>query len=439
MRLPFAREIDGEEFHPTERTALAYLSPVGDLALFNDYAASGSILVRRPRLSADAADLAERWRPLPRGVRSIALDERIEGYGVFTFPYGPVAMGIPEAGGFDLTTYGERILGAAVLANHKRRDVEGRVVGRTVEDASLWIERRSGPFAFAHASAFLGAAESALGRAVPRGELWIRAIGQELQRITDHVRLIARVADAASQNVAAAELHMLEEELLRGTARAFGHRWGFGALRADGPPRHLDPPGRVALAHALAAIARRFDGLWESLLASRTFLDRLLATGPLTAAEIIRWGGVGPTLRAARVAWDDRLRHPTPPYDELFVALPMEENGDALARVLVRREEIRASFALLDHLLERWPSSASEPVPPAPPIAPGRGLARVEAPNGDLVYEVAVEGDRIRLVASRTPSQANWPLVALSLRGGVFTDFAFDVESFGGSFAESDG
>ncbi|MGC2035032.1 MAG: hypothetical protein WA761_06265, partial [Thermoplasmata archaeon] len=70
---------------------------------------------------------------------------------------------------------------------------------------------------------------------------------------------------------------------------------------------------------------------------------------------------------------------------------------------------------------------------------PGRGIARSEAPSGDLIYDVQIEGDRIQRVGVRTPSQANWPLVALSLRGAVFTDFAFSLESFGSSFAETDG
>jgi len=46
---------------------------------------------------------------------------------------------------------------------------------------------------------------------------------------------------------------------------------------------------------------------------------------------------------------------------------------------------------------------------------------------------------RVRSLGVRTPSQANWPLFALGMRGAVFTDFHFALETFGLVFADTDG
>ncbi len=419
--------------------SLAYVSPEGDLALWNDHEEHRTLLVRRPELSAEERAVLGNWRAGRSGPAVVSVGEQVHGYGVFTFPYGPVAMGVAEAGGFEVRTYGERILEIEPSVGHKRRGIEEQVVGKTVEDAALWIERRAGPFALSHAAAFRFAAESAAGRPVAERELGVRALGQELQRIYNHLHVLARLAEAASQNVGAAQLNALAESALRALGATFGHRWGFGALVPGAPGRRLDAPDRTDLEARLRRLGSEFEALGETLLGSRTFLDRIQSTGTVSTEDALRWGAVGPTLRASSVAWDDRLRDPTIPYREMFVPVVTERAGDALARVLVRREEVRGSLLLIEQLLDRWPRLGGGEAAPVEAIEPGRGIARGEGPSGDLVYDVRVSEGRIRSVASRTPSQANWPLVALSLRGAVFTDFAFSFESFGASFAETDG
>jgi Ni,Fe-hydrogenase III large subunit len=435
------RPVERSGFDPrAEERALAYCAPDGAFALYNDYREGAAFLVP----GADPAEpdgLAAIWQR-PRGAaRPFPTTplEPVDGYGVFTFPYGPISMGVPESGRFDLRTYGERILSLTPYAGYKSRRIVPSIAGLSVPDAGLRIERFAGNFSAAHVAAFLAAAESAQGIEVPRIELWTRALAQELQRIYNHLHVIARVAEAASQNIGLAQTHALAEEVLRLQGAVFGHRWLFGALLPGGPTRRLDLSHRRELAAILPRQAAEFDSLWALFVESRTFIDRIQSTCAVSRESAIRWGAVGPTVRACGVAWDDRLRVPAPPYTDLFLALPHETAGDALARILVRAHEIRASFLLLEQMLDRWPSDGGATEPAERPVAPGRGLGRVESPSGDLVYDVAVADGRVRSVDLRTPSQANWPLLAEGLRGGVFTDFHFAWESFGLVFADTDG
>ena len=423
-----------------QERALAYATEDGAFALYNDYRdgvailASGSGAPTRPETTSIWRSAAETTGPHP-----LSPTPRVEGYGVFLFPYGPTSMGVPEAGRFDVRTYGERVLDLVPVGGFKSRRIRASVVGLSVEDAALRIERMAGNFSAAHVAAFLAAAESASGTEVLASEMWVRGLAQELQRVYNHLHVIARVAEAASQNVGLAQTQALAEEVLRVQGAVFGHRWLFGALLPHGPSRRLEGPDRAHIAAELRRLSDEFERLWALFLSSRTFVDRIQATCVVDREEAVRWGAVGPTLRACGIDWDDRLRVPTPPYHDLFLALPHESGGDALARVMVRAAEVRASFLLLEQLLDRWPKSATSTEPAVAPVSPGRGIGRVEAPSGDLVYEVRVSSGRVTSLDFRSPSQANWPLFASGMRDAVFTDFHFALESFGLVFAETDG
>ncbi len=433
------REEPADRFALTPDRALAYVAPEGAFALYNDFAARDSVLATG-LAPVPPAEVVAAWRDQggERRPHRLVPPDTVEGYGTFTFPYGPISMGVPESGRFDVVTYGERVLELTPIGGYKARRTLPSLAGRPLADAALRIERLAGNVAAAHVAAFLAAAESAQGTGVPTRELWTRALAQELQRIYNHVHVLGRIAEAASQNVGSAETHALAEQILRLQGHVFGHRWLFGALLPGGPPRRLDLDGRRALAAALAPRSKEFEELWELFLDSRTFVDRIQGTCPVARELAVRWGAVGPTLRACGVPWDDRLRVPVVPYTDLFLALPHERDGDALARVLVRVQEVRSSFLLLEQLLDRWPAEGGAPEEAAPPVAPGRGLGRVEAPSGDLVYDVRARDGRIEAVAARTPSDANWPLFSFGMRDAVFTDFHFAFESFGLVFAETD-
>ena len=422
-----------------ERT-LAYAARDGSFALYNDLSAGRAVRVTGP-VDAAFQELATLWSgESPAGApRPLAPREAVEGYGTFTFPYGPISMGVPESGRFDVRTYGERVLELTPVGGFKARGIARAVVGARVVDAALRIERTVGNLSAAHVAAFLAAAESATQATVPTVELWCRALAQELQRVYNHLHVLARLAEAASQNVGAAQTHALAEEVLRLQARAFGHRWLFGALLPGGPSRRLEPADRRDLGTKLLRLGQEFDRLWELFVESRIFLDRIQGTCPVPRGEAVAWGAVGPTLRASGVPWDDRLRVPVLPYTDLFVELATERDGDALARLLVRARELRASLLLLEQLLDRWPSAGASEDPAAAPVAPARGIGRVESPSGDLVYDVTVQGDTVVALGLRTASQANWPAFAHGMREAVFTDFHFAFESFGLAFAETDG
>jgi Ni,Fe-hydrogenase III large subunit len=113
----------------------------------------------------------------------------------------------------------------------------------------------------------------------------------------------------------------------------------------------------------------------------------------------------------------------------------LEEDGDAFARARVRATEIRRSFFIVRDALN---AAVSASTPPKATQRSGVGLARVESPQGELVYFVRVVDGRLARVAIRAASFANWPLLVHALPGNIFTDFSFIEHSFGLIQAETD-
>jgi Ni,Fe-hydrogenase III large subunit len=375
---------------------------------------------------------------------------RVEGYGVFTFPYGPVTAGIPEAGGFKLITYGERIVSVIPQINFKKRGVERRVVGMKPEDALLLVERSAGNFSASYSTCFVTAVEGAINLEVPSKIRWIRAVAVELERIYNHLYVLSRLAEAASQNVATAEANALREQILRINAKYFRHRYLFGFNKIGGVNYELvSKEEQRDFFGVIRNITKEFSNLVSYFLSSRILLDRLQGTARLPKQEALKLGAVGPPARGSGIELDDRFTYPIEPYTDVLVNIETDNDEDVMARAAVRMQEIQSSALIIEQLLDRMPSDAINSSNPDNEFSSSSGqhknqldgfsFCRIESPSGDLIQVVQLDQERrIKMLHIRPSSLVNWLPFAKSLQGNVFTDFQFAFESFGLSYADSD-
>jgi Ni,Fe-hydrogenase III large subunit len=382
----------------------------------------------------------------------------VEGYGVFTFPYGPVTFGVPEAGGFKFVTYGERIVKVAPTINFKRRGIEQSIVGMKPDEALLLVERSAGNFSASYSTCFATAVEDSLRIETPEAAKWIRAVAIELERIYNHLHAFAREAEAATQSVAANQVHALKERVLRLNAKYFGHRFLFGFNEIGGVRCDLSSrEDREELFSSVREIAKEFSEIVDYFLSSRIFLDRLQNTARLSKEDALSLGAVGPVARGSGIDWDDRQSYPIEPYSDIFVPLETSNDGDAMGRMMVRIREVASSTVAIEELLDRLPAgktkkgageknaefqstlSFSTTTTTSSLTQSDFSLCRIESPSGDLIQIVKLDKrGRIKSLHIRPPSFANWLSFAKSLEGNVFTDFQFSFESFGLSYADSD-
>jgi Ni,Fe-hydrogenase III large subunit len=416
-------------------------------AIFTDSEKNKTILSDVPSRLGEEAGLLLRAHGAAPGLQvNMDTNVRVEGYGVFAFPYGPVTSGISEAGGFKFVTYGERIVKVVPSVNYKKRGVEQVVVGTKPNDALAIIERSSGNFSASYSTCFATAVEEALGLDVPKAAKWTRAVAIELERIYNHLHVFARESEAASQNVATYQTNALKERILRLNAKYFGHRYLFGLNEIGGVrPRLLSAKdNRRALYASVRSITDEFRQLVEYFLSSRIFLDRLQGTAKLKKEDALVLGAVGPSARGSGIYCDDRLAFPIEPYEDIYVNIETDSGTDAMARVMVRIHEIATSTIVIEELLDKMPSDTmgiggKSINPRSPNSDSGFSFCRIESPSGDLIQAVQLDQtERIRTLHIRPASLANWLSFARSLEGNVFTDFQFAFDSFGLSYADSD-
>ena len=410
------------------------------MAILTDTENNNTILSDIPSRLGDEIGVFVKSETTPGIQVDLDLGARVEGYGVFSFQYGPVSSGIPEAGGFKLITYGERIVKVIPQINFKKRGVERRVIDMKPDDALLLVERSAGNFSASYSTCFVTSVENSLGLEVPCRVRWIRAVALELERIYNHLYVFARLAEAASQNIATAKANVLRERFLRINAKYFHHRFLFGFNRIGGVNYNLTKEERINLFESIRTMTNEFSNLVTYFLSSRIFLDRLQNTAKLPKQDALKLGAVGPAARGSGIGWDDRLAFPIEPYNDIIVEIEIDSDEDALARTMVRIQEIQSSTLILEQLLDRMPSEDIGKTQPSPKTSSGAfSFCRIESPSGNLIHVVQLDQKgRIKMLHIRPPSLVNWLPFARSLEGNVFTDFQFAFESFGLAYADSD-
>ncbi|HTR73692.1 MAG TPA: hypothetical protein VMH33_00350 [Solirubrobacterales bacterium] len=409
LRTPYRQEL---EFPDLGETWPAAEWPMAELVERDELRILGSRVARR--LTEPDAD---------------RLDRRVDGFDVFTIPYGPVRSGIFESIQFQIETGGEDVPRLETRPFFKHRGMEGRFEGLDPDRATYVAERVAGIASVAYACAFAQAVERALGvKPPPRAERW-RAVHAELERLANHLDVVAKEAETTALFVGQARFQMLKENVMRLRAALCGSRYGRGVVVPGGV--RLD--GRVdldALLEALDVFERELRRDRKLFLGTASMTDRLIGSGHLDRRTIEDFGAVGPLARGSGVSTDARHERPYGDYHRLGLQVVTASGGDAMARVEVRFGEMTESLRILRQAIDQLRRRDGELRVELPP-GEGEALGWAEAPQGELAIWVEVEAGRLRRVRISSPSFRNWALFDHAFPKDVLTDFAFIEHSFG--------
>jgi Ni,Fe-hydrogenase III large subunit/Ni,Fe-hydrogenase III component G len=345
----------------------------------------------------------------------------------FEFPFGPVRQAGVESLYYGLVTSGEEIVDLYLFTWHKHRGLEWRLRGTTPDQALFLAERTEGLSAVAVGWAFAAAAESATGTRPPQTAQRTRAVALELERLYNHAAAMAALCQSTGLSVGQSAAEIALERLLRLNARAFGHRYLFGVVTPGGAGR---APDADAIRGDLPGAYGEFRRAADALLTTNSFIDRLEATGTLTADQASTLGMVGPVARAAGLAADARLVTGGP-YDTSAgtgARIATATAGDALARFTVMLAEAAESVRLIGQFLDAGTAASASTLQPTA----GTGLGWAESPRGEALAWVALDGDgRITRARLRPASVRNWRGFDDACRSGnVFTDIPIIEASF---------
>ncbi len=342
----------------------------------------------------------------------------------FEFPFGPVRVAGWESLYMGLVTTGEEVLDLYLFHWHKHRGIEHRLNGLDPQRALFLVERAEGLSAVGNGLAFCRAVEAIAGVELPAKVACARAVALELERLYNHAAAIAMLCQTTGLNVGQAQAEIVLEQLLRLNLAAFGHRYLFGILAPGGVRRG---PDREAVRMLLPNICAELRRVVDALLKTNSHLDRLEATGIVDHETARRLALVGPVARASGCVVDSRTDHPFAPYDQQKPRVPVQEAGDALARMQIFVAEIDEAERLIDRLVDEADQGQTEFGP-----AHGAALGWAESPRGESLVWVALNADgKIVSARLRPASVRNWRAFDDAVRAqNVFTDVPIIEASF---------
>jgi formate hydrogenlyase subunit 5 len=361
--------------------------------------------------------------------------ERLAGPGVFVIPYGPVRSGVFEAAQFLVQTGGEDVAYCAQRLFFKRRGAERRICEVPLDLAALVAERVSGTSSVAHALAFSHAVESLTDTEVPlRGQAIRRSLA-EFERLYNHLEATVRECEDASLSVAQAQFAALKERLHRLAGAVVGNRFLRGAIVPGGTRIDFDASTIRLIDETVSDWEREWRRVLAVLLRTDSFLDRLVSTGPLAEEDARDFACVGPVARASGVDLDTRRDLVYDGYPAFEVA--RHSDGDAMARMEVRFQEVDTSLALVrEAIASLAPGAIRSEIGP---FIRASALGAAESTRGETLYWLEADDERaLRFCKVRAASFVNFGVFNRVFDSQVLTDFSFIEHSLGLSPAGCD-
>ncbi|HPP45030.1 MAG TPA: hypothetical protein PK446_04505 [Methanomassiliicoccaceae archaeon] len=298
-------------------------------------------------------------------------------------------------------------------------------------------ERISGDSSVAHSTAYCQAVERLSGTETPERAEYIRTVLLELERLYNHMGDISGIALDTAFAVPAADGYVLRENILDLNERLTGSRLLRSVNTIGGVNRDIGRDDAAKLLSRLVDLRLRFDRLATTMLSSATMLDRVEGTGRLSPENARMLGCVGPIARASGMDMDTRRDHPYAAYRDMSFRVPVQGSGDVYARTLVRIDEIRESFAIIEQALDGMPGGPIRTEVKEVP-AGGTALSLVEAPRGELMHWMIGGEDAPFRHKVRDPSFCNWLGMEMAVRENIVPDFPLINKSFSLSYAGND-
>jgi NADH-quinone oxidoreductase subunit D len=273
---------------------------------------------------------------------------------------------------------------------------------------------------------------------IPRRARYCRVIAAELCRIASH-----HVATGTmGMDIGAFTPFLLwlkEREAINDFMDELcGARLTYNYMRIGGVSADLPSGG---FDRRLLRWVKHFENMLEEfdrlLTSGKITVERLAHVGVVSAEDAVKWGLVGPNLRASGVDFDVRRDLPYSAYPELKFDVPLGKGvggtrGDCFDRMWVRLQEMRESLKIIEQAVMGMPEGDYMAKVPRK-IKPERdeAYAAVEAARGEMGYYVVSDGkENAYRVKVRTGSFTGTQIMQHICEGVLIADIIALFASF---------
>jgi NADH-quinone oxidoreductase subunit D len=328
------------------------------------------------------------------------------------------------------------------------RAVEKIAENKTYVQIIPLVERPALPDTANHNLGYILALEKLLDIEAPPRAQYLRTLLAEINRIHSHLYGLGIFGNMVGSSTMFMWAFADREILIELAQELTGARIAYSYMIPGGVRRNMPQDFKDNALKATQYMERRLKDYDKLFVNNPVAIARLEDVGVISKETAIKIGIVGPNLRASGVAYDVRKVEPYAAYSELDFDVPVEQDGDCYARLLVRREEIKQSIRIIRQIVDkipegplfaekfhklvapkmrekmektgltRFPAVFSSLKPPV-----GEVTFRVEASRGEVLYYIVSDGSpqpyRLRMV---TPSFRNVIGFKHALIGGRLAD-----------------
>jgi len=332
-----------------------------------------------------------------------------------------------------VTVDGETIVDLKPVFGYLHRNHEQLAEVSTYIQSMPYTDRLDYFNSMANNHALALAVEKLAGISVPQRAEYIRVLMVELTRILNHASAVGFLLNDMGAWQTPLMFGMRErEKILDLFEMASGARMMCNYFRFGGVWRDLPPEFMPQLKELMQGLPSFFDEFERLLKENEILLSRTINVGVLPKEVAVSYSVTGPVLRASGIPYDVRRAEPYSVYDELDFDIPIGSVGDVYDRFLIRIEEMRQSYRILQQVIERLPDTTGGHINPAmanigkqkalrPP--PGDAYARIESPKGELGFYLVSDGsERPYRYKVRAPSFINLSPLGDMCRGHKVAD-----------------
>ena len=214
-----------------------------------------------------------------------------------------------------------------------------------------------------------------------------------------------------------------------------GNRIMFGMNVVGGVSKDIPGGGQSRLGSFVGAVEKDLSVLMDDMPGELPLFSHMKMISTLPRHDAQRFCVSGPTARASGIAVDARVDHPYAAYDHLSVEPVCRGEGDNLARVSVRIDEMNQSLTLIREIFNQMPEGSirvkTVEIPPFTDC-----VSSVESPRGETVHYI-LTGRNGRLLRWKIKSAtfSNLQAIPVMLRGTNIADARMSISSIDPCFS----
>ncbi len=354
-------------------------------------------------------------------------------------PVGPYHPALHEPEYFELYVEGERVVDVEYNGFHVHRGIEKLGESRfTYQQVPFLAERICGICGFVHSVCYTQAVEEAAKIEVPERALFIRSIILEVERLHSHLLWVGVACHLLGYDAGFMHAWRIREKTMVLAELLTGSRKTYGINLVGGVKKDINMDKINAVLKTINWVEEEFKKLTEVITSVPQIVKRARGTGILSKSDARRLSVVGPVARASGLKRDVRVDYPYAAYKYVSFKVPVYSEGDNLARLLVRIDEIFESIEIIRQLLDQLPQGplmAEKIEIPEGAI----GVSSVEAPRGeDIHFVITGKNNKLYRWRVRAPTYQNIPALKVMLKDAPLADAPLTIASIDPCFSCTD-